>query len=42
MGVYFHGKSVTEVAEIIGITEATVKTRMFYARNKLAEFVATA
>jgi RNA polymerase sigma-70 factor (ECF subfamily) len=40
--VYFHGKSVTEVAEIIGITEATVKTRMFYARNKLAEFVATA
>jgi RNA polymerase sigma-70 factor, ECF subfamily len=27
--VYFHGKSVTEVAEIIGIAEATVKTRMF-------------
>jgi len=27
--VYFHGKSVTEVAEIVGIAEATVKTRMF-------------
>jgi RNA polymerase sigma-70 factor, ECF subfamily len=40
--VYFHGKSVKEVAEIIGIATATVKTRMFYARKKLAEFVATA
>jgi RNA polymerase sigma-70 factor, ECF subfamily len=40
--VYFHGKSVKEVAEIVGIAEATVKTRMFYARKKLAEFVATA
>jgi RNA polymerase sigma-70 factor (ECF subfamily) len=40
--VYFHGKSVKEVARIIGIATATVKTRMFYARKKLAEFVATA
>jgi RNA polymerase sigma-70 factor (ECF subfamily) len=40
--VYFHGKSVKEVAQIIGIATATVKTRMFYARKKLAEFVATA
>jgi RNA polymerase sigma-70 factor (ECF subfamily) len=40
--VYFHGKSVKEVAEIFGIAEATVKTRMFYARKKLADFVATA
>jgi RNA polymerase sigma-70 factor, ECF subfamily len=39
--VYFHGKSVKEVAEIVGITPPTVKTRMFYARKKLAEFVAT-
>jgi RNA polymerase sigma-70 factor (ECF subfamily) len=38
--VYFHGKSVKEVAEIVGIAEATVKTRMFYARKKLADFVA--
>jgi len=39
--VYFHGKSVKEVAEIVGIAEATVKTRMFYARKKLAELFET-
>ena len=39
--VYFHGKSVKEVAEIVGIAEATVKTRMFYARRNLAELVET-
>jgi RNA polymerase sigma-70 factor, ECF subfamily len=38
--VYYHGKSVKEVAEIVGIGEATVKTRMFYARRKLASLVA--
>jgi RNA polymerase sigma-70 factor (ECF subfamily) len=37
--VYYHGKSVKEVAEITGVAEATVKTRMFYARKKLAELV---
>jgi RNA polymerase sigma-70 factor, ECF subfamily len=40
--VYYHGKSVSEVAHIVGIPEATVKTRMFYARKKLAELVAAA
>ena len=40
--VYYHGKSVKEVAEIVGSNEATVKTRMFYARKKLAEMVARA
>jgi RNA polymerase sigma-70 factor, ECF subfamily len=40
--VYYHGKSVKEVADIIGIGEATVKTRMFYARKKLADLVAAA
>jgi RNA polymerase sigma-70 factor (ECF subfamily) len=40
--VYFHGKSIKEVAEIVGIAEATVKTRLFYARKKLADFVAAA
>jgi len=40
--VYFHGKSVIEVAEIVGIATATVKTRMFYARKKLADLVASA
>jgi RNA polymerase sigma-70 factor, ECF subfamily len=40
--VYYHGKSVKEVAEIVGVGEATVKTRMFYARRKLASLVAAA
>ena len=37
--VYYHGKSVKDVAGIIGISDATVKTRMFYARKKLAQLV---
>ena len=40
--VYYHGKSIKDVAEIVGIAEATVKTRMFYARRKLAELVEAA
>src|SRR6266853_6774227 len=40
--VYYHGKSVREVADIVGVGEATVKTRMFYARKKLADLVAAA
>jgi RNA polymerase sigma-70 factor (ECF subfamily) len=39
---YYHGKSVKEIAEITGTKEATVKTRMFYARRNLADLVATA
>jgi RNA polymerase sigma-70 factor, ECF subfamily len=37
--VYYHEKSVEEVAAIVGIPEATVKTRMFYARKKLGELL---
>jgi RNA polymerase sigma-70 factor (ECF subfamily) len=37
--IYYHSKSVKEVAQIIGISDATVKTRMFYARKKLAHLV---
>ena len=40
--VYYHEKSVEEAAEIIGIPENTVKTRMFYARKKLAELLKAA
>jgi RNA polymerase sigma-70 factor (ECF subfamily) len=40
--VYYHDKSVEEVAQIIGIPENTVKTRMFYARKKLAELLKAA
>jgi RNA polymerase sigma-70 factor, ECF subfamily len=37
--VYYHQKSIDECAQILGIPAATVKTRMFYARKKLAELV---
>ena len=37
--VYYHEKSVDEVAHILDVPPATVKTRMFYARKKLAELV---
>ena len=37
--VYYHGKAVKEVGEILCIPEATVKTRMFYARKKLAQLL---
>jgi RNA polymerase sigma-70 factor, ECF subfamily len=37
--VYYHEQSVEEVAKIVGIPEATVKTRMFYARKKLSELL---
>ena len=40
--VYYHEKSVEEVAQIVGIPENTVKTRMFYARKRLAELVKAA
>jgi RNA polymerase sigma-70 factor, ECF subfamily len=40
--VYYHEKSVEEVAEMVGIPENTVKTRMFYARKKLAELLKAA
>ena len=40
--VYYHEKSVEEAAEIVGIPQSTVKTRMFYARKKLAELLKNA
>lgn len=39
---YYHGKSISEIAEILAIPEATVKTRMFYARKKLGESLVAA
>src|SRR5262245_48847233 len=35
-------KSVNAVADIVGVGEATVKTRMFYARKRLADLVVAA
>jgi RNA polymerase sigma-70 factor (ECF subfamily) len=34
--VYYHDKTIEEVAEIVGAPKNTVKTRMFYARKRLA------
>jgi RNA polymerase sigma-70 factor (ECF subfamily) len=33
--VYYHEKSVDEVAQIVGAPANTVKTRMFYARKRM-------
>ena len=40
--VYYHEKSVDEVARIVGIPESTVKTRMFYARKHMGKLLASA
>jgi RNA polymerase sigma-70 factor, ECF subfamily len=40
--VYYHEKSVDEVAKIVGVPPATVKTRMFYARSKMADLLKNA
>ncbi len=40
--VYYQDKSIKEIIEILGIPENTVKTRMFYARKRLAALVAAA
>ena len=40
--VYYHHKSVEEVAQIVGVQAATVKTRMFYARSRLAQMLTQA
>ena len=38
--VYYHEKTVEEVAEIIDVPANTVKTRMFYARKRIGELMA--
>lgn len=38
--VYYHDKTIEEVAEILGVPKNTVKTRMFYARRRLAHLLA--
>lgn len=37
--VYYHEKTVAEVAQIVGIPPGTVKTRMFHARVRMAELL---
>jgi RNA polymerase sigma-70 factor, ECF subfamily len=38
--VYYHDKTIEEVAEITQVPKNTVKTRMFYARKRLAQLLA--
>jgi RNA polymerase sigma-70 factor, ECF subfamily len=40
--VYYHEKSVEEVAEIVGVPANTVKTRMFHARKRMQALLETA
>jgi RNA polymerase sigma-70 factor (ECF subfamily) len=40
--VYYHEKSVDEVAEIVGAPVNTVKTRMFYARKRMQTLLGAA
>jgi RNA polymerase sigma-70 factor, ECF subfamily len=37
--IYYHERSMTEVSAILQIPEPTVRTRMFYARKRLAEIL---
>lgn len=37
--VYYQERSISEAAEILGIPEGTVKTRVFHARKKLSELL---
>jgi RNA polymerase sigma-70 factor (ECF subfamily) len=39
--VYYHDRSVEEVAKILHLPKNTVKTRMYYARRHLARLLAT-
>jgi len=36
---YYQDKSINEVAEILGVPENTVKTRMFHARKRMSELL---
>jgi RNA polymerase sigma-70 factor, ECF subfamily len=40
--VYYQGMTIAEVARIVSIPEATVKTRMFHARKQLFDLLAAA
>jgi RNA polymerase sigma-70 factor, ECF subfamily len=40
--VYYHERSVQEVAEIVGVPVSTVKTRMFYARKRMENLLTAA
>jgi RNA polymerase sigma-70 factor (ECF subfamily) len=37
---YYHELSINDIAQIIGVPQNTVKTRMFHARKRIAELMA--
>ncbi len=37
--VYYHGRSIEEVAHVVGAPISTVKTRMFYARRRMEKLL---
>jgi len=39
--VYYHGRSIEEVAAIMRIPPSTAKTRLFYARKQIAKLLST-
>jgi RNA polymerase sigma-70 factor (ECF subfamily) len=40
--VYYHGRTIEDAAEIVGVPANTVKTRMFHARKRLAQLLTSA
>lgn len=38
--VYYHDQSIDEVIRITGVPTSTLKTRVFYARKRIAELLA--
>jgi RNA polymerase sigma-70 factor (ECF subfamily) len=40
--IYYQGKKVEEVAQFTGAPISTIKTRMHYARSRMAELLAEA
>ena len=40
--VYYHERTIEDAAHVLGVPANTVKTRMFHARKRLAQLLASA
>jgi RNA polymerase sigma-70 factor, ECF subfamily len=38
--IYYHGRTIDDAAQIIGVPQNTVKTRVFHARKRIADLLA--
>lgn len=38
--IYYHGRTIDDAAQILGVPQNTVKTRMFHARKRIADLLA--